>query len=100
MGILSWLILGGLAGWVASLIMNKDESMGIGANILVGIVGSLIGGFLMNYLGGWDFTGFNIQSFIVALLGSIVLLAIINLIKRGVVRSNDTHTHTHSHSHS
>jgi len=98
MSVFAWIILGGIAGWVASVIMKKDESMGVGANILVGIVGAFIGGLLTNYIGGWDITGFNIQSFLVALLGSIVLLAIINLIKRGEVRSDsDSHSHSHSH---
>jgi uncharacterized membrane protein YeaQ/YmgE (transglycosylase-associated protein family) len=86
MGILSWIVLGGLAGWVASIIMKKNATMGAFANIVVGIIGAFIGGFLMNYLGGWDITGFNLKSFLVALLGSVVLLAIINLIKRGRVR--------------
>ncbi len=97
MSILSWVIMGGLAGWVASIIMKKDSSMGIGANILIGIVGAFIGGFLTSYIGGWDITGFNIQSFLIALLGSIVLLAIINLIKRGEMRGDDSHSHSHSH---
>lgn len=91
MDILAWIIVGGLAGWVASIIMKKDKSMGVGANILVGIVGAFIGGFITSYIIGWDFTGFNIQSFIVALIGSIVLLAIINLIKRGEMRSSHSH---------
>lgn len=81
MGIISWIVLGGLAGWVASIIMKKNASMGIVANIIVGIIGAFIGGFLMNYFGGLAITGFNIQSFLVALLGSIILLAIINLFK-------------------
>ena len=97
MSIISWIIMGGLAGWVASLIMKKDGSMGIGANILVGIVGAFVGGFLTSYIVGWDITGFNMSSFLVAVLGSVVLLAIINLIKRGEVRSDDYHTHSHSH---
>ncbi len=86
MGLLSWLVLGGLAGWVASIIMRRNASMGIIANIIVGIVGALIGGFIMNLLGGQDITGFNLSSFLIALLGSVVLLAIINLISRGRAR--------------
>lgn len=86
MGIISWIVLGGLAGWVASIIMKKDASMGVFANIIVGVIGAFIGGFIMNYFGGWDISGFNITSFLVALLGSIVLLAIINLVRRGRVR--------------
>ena len=86
MGILSWIILGGLAGWVASIIMKKNASMGVFANIVVGIIGSFIGGIVMNLIGGWGVTGFNIRSFLVALVGSIILLAIVNLIKKGEVR--------------
>lgn len=82
MGILSWIILGGLAGWVASIIMKKNASMGIIANIIVGIVGAFIGGFVMNLVGGWSITGFNIKSFVVALIGAIILLAVLNLFKR------------------
>jgi len=85
-GILSWIVLGGLAGWVASIIMGKNASMGIFANIIVGVIGAFIGGILMNYWGGWGITGFNGKSFFVALLGSVVLLALINLIRRGKVR--------------
>ena len=86
MGILSWIIMGGLAGWVASIIMKKNVQMGVLANVIVGIIGAFIGGFLMNFLVGWDITGFNLKSFLVALLGSIVLLGVINLFKRGTVR--------------
>jgi len=88
MGIIAWIILGGLAGWVASMIMKNNPSMGVSANIIVGIIGAFIGGFIMNLLGARaDVTGFNIESFLVALLGSIILLAIINLVRRGSIRN-------------
>lgn len=83
MGIIAWIVLGGLAGWVASMITKKNASMGLFANIIVGILGAFIGGFLMSFIGGWEVTGFNITSFLVALLGSVVLLAVINLFTRG-----------------
>lgn len=86
MGILSWIIFGGLAGWVASIIMKKNASMGIFANIIVGVIGAFLGGYIMSLLGGWGVTGFNIKSFIVAVLGSVVLLAIINLLSKGRAR--------------
>ena len=86
MGILTWIILGALAGWVASIIMKRNESMGAIANIITGIIGAFIGGFIMNLIGGWDITGFNLTSFLVALLGSVILLGIVNLVKRGKVR--------------
>ena len=81
-------VMGGLAGWIASIIMKKNASMGVLANILVGIVGAFIGGLLMSLVGGLGVTGFNLQSFLVALLGSVVLLAAINLVKHGKMRSS------------
>ncbi len=82
MGILSWLIFGGLAGWVASMIMKKNKSMGILANIVVGIVGAFVGGFVMDLIGQESLMTFNLKSFLVAVVGSVILLAIINFIKR------------------
>lgn len=86
MGILSWIVLGGLAGWVASMIMKKNSSMGLFANIAIGIIGAFIGGFVMNAIGKYGITGFNFTSFMVAVLGSVILLAIVNLITRGKAR--------------
>ena len=82
MGIISWIIIGALAGWIASMFTGNNKSMGAGANILVGIIGGLIGGFLMSLLGGTGITGFNIWSLIVSVLGSVILLSIINAVKR------------------
>lgn len=86
MGVISWIIFGGLAGWVASMIMNKNASMGIIANVIVGIIGAFLGGYIMSLLGGWGITGFNIRSFFVAVLGSVMLLAIIGLFTKGRMR--------------
>ena len=86
MGIVSWVVLGGIAGWLASIVMGKNAYMGIFANIIVGIIGAFIGGFIMSYWGGWSITGFNGKSLFVAFLGSVVLLAIINIIKRGRIK--------------
>ncbi len=86
MGIISWIVLGALAGWVASIIMKNNQRMGAFANIAVGIIGAFIGGFIMNLIGAnADVTGFTLESFLVALLGSVILLAIINLIRKGSV---------------
>lgn len=74
MGIIGWIILGGLAGWIASKIAGTDASMGALANIIVGIVGALIGGFLFSLIGGADITGFNLWSLFVAIVGSVILL--------------------------
>lgn len=82
MGIISWIILGALAGWIASKMMNTDESMGGFANIAVGIIGALIGGFIMNFFNKAGAYSLNLYSLFVALLGSIILLAIIKVIVR------------------
>lgn len=82
MGIFAWIVLGGLAGWVASIIMSKNSSMGILANIVVGIIGAFIGGFIMKFLGYDGITGWNWPSFFIALLGAVILLGLINLLSR------------------
>lgn len=82
MGFLSWILLGALAGWVASMIMGKNASMGAIANILVGIVGAFIGGYVMSLIGKSGVSGFNLSSFMVALLGSVILLWIINFFSK------------------
>ena len=74
MGIIGWIILGGLAGWVASKIMGNDKQQGLLGNIIVGIIGAGIGGFIVSMIGGEGVTGFNVWSFVVALLGAIILL--------------------------
>lgn len=80
--ILTWLIIGGIAGWLASKVMKTDKSMGILANIVVGVIGAFIGGFVFSLLGGSDFTGFNVYSLLVATVGSIILLAIVKAIRK------------------
>ena len=82
MGIISWILLGALAGWLASKMMNTDKSMGAIANIVVGIVGALIGGFIMNFFNRSGAYGFNFYSLFVALLGSIILIAVAKAIRR------------------
>lgn len=75
-GIIGWIVLGGLAGWLASKIMNTDEQQGIVLNV-VGVVGGLIGGFLLSAL-GFDVEGAGvIFSFLTALLGAVILLFIV-----------------------
>ncbi len=78
-GFLGAIIIGGLAGWVASMIMKTNESMGILLNILVGVVGAVIGNALLPLLGVSGTTGFSIWSFVVALLGAIILLFVVKL---------------------
>lgn len=82
MGICGWIVLGGLAGWVASMIAGTNARMGAIANIVVGIIGALVGGFIFNFFGGSGLTGFNLYSFLVALVGSVVVLGVAKLITR------------------
>jgi uncharacterized membrane protein YeaQ/YmgE (transglycosylase-associated protein family) len=82
MGIIAWIILGGLAGWISSMIVGTNASMGLAANIFVGILGAFIGGFLFSVLGGSDVNGFNIYSLLVAIVGSVVLLMIVQLFQK------------------
>ncbi len=76
MGILTWIIVGLIAGALAKLIMPGDDPGGILVTIIIGIVGAFIGGFVFNLLGSSGVTGFNIWSLIVATIGAIILLAI------------------------
>jgi len=80
MGIIGWLILGGVAGWVASMIMGTDKQQGVIANIVVGIIGAMLGGFIMHLVGDEPNFAFNISSFLVALLGAVVLLFLYKLV--------------------
>ena len=82
MTIIAWLVIGGLIGWVASLIMRTDAQQGILLNIVVGIVGAVIAGLLFGAGGG----PLSITNILWSLLGAIILLAVVNLIKRGSVR--------------
>jgi uncharacterized membrane protein YeaQ/YmgE (transglycosylase-associated protein family) len=88
MNIIIWLIVGGIVGWLASLIMKTDAQQGILLNVVVGIVGAFIGGFLIGPLLNAPSIneGFSVMSFIVSLIGAIILLAIVNLFRRGRVR--------------
>jgi uncharacterized membrane protein YeaQ/YmgE (transglycosylase-associated protein family) len=83
LSIVLWIVLGALAGWIASMIMGRNASMGAIANIIVGIIGAFIGGFLMNLFGTAGVTGFNLWSLLVAILGAVVLLFIVGLVQGG-----------------
>lgn len=82
MGILLWIVFGGLVGWVASLIMETDGQQGLFLNVIVGIVGASIGGWLMGSIGESGVSSFNLYSFLVALLGAVVLIAIVKTLRR------------------
>ena len=88
MGIIGWIIIGGLAGWVASKIMGTDAQQGIFLNIIVGIVGAVLAGWFIAPLFGTGTInqGLSVASFLVSLVGAILLLAIVNLFTRGRAR--------------
>ena len=88
MGLILWLIVGGIVGWLASMIMKTDGQQGILLNVVVGIVGAFIGGWLISPLVGMGTInqGFSIGSLVVSLIGAVILLAIVNLFRRGRVR--------------
>ena len=83
MGIIAWLIFGALAGWVASMIAGTNQRMGCFLNIVVGIIGAFIGGFLYSLLTGTEFVAsFDITSFLVAVAGAVILLLIVTGFRR------------------
>jgi uncharacterized membrane protein YeaQ/YmgE (transglycosylase-associated protein family) len=89
MNLIIWLVIGGLIGWVASIIMRTNAQQGIFLNVVVGVVGSLIGGWLLSPLFGVSTinqSSFSLPSLLVSLLGAVILLAIVNLIRRGKPR--------------
>lgn len=85
MGLIIWLIVGGVVGWLASIIMRTDGQQGILLNIVVGIVGAFIGGLIFTG-GSINNAGLSLYTFLISLLGAVVLLAIVNLVRRGSVR--------------
>ena len=85
LGVIGWIIIGGLAGWAGSKITSTDAQMGLILNIVIGIVGGLIGGFLLRGFGVNVSGGGLVLSFLTCLLGAVILLAIVKLIARGRV---------------
>jgi uncharacterized membrane protein YeaQ/YmgE (transglycosylase-associated protein family) len=89
MNFIIWLIVGGIVGWLASMIMKTDAQQGIILNVIVGIVGSFLGGWLIAPLLGTGTVNsgdFSIMGLVSSLIGAIILLAIVNLFRRGRVR--------------
>jgi uncharacterized membrane protein YeaQ/YmgE (transglycosylase-associated protein family) len=79
MGWLAWLIIGALAGWLASLVMKTNARQGWLLDIIVGIIGAYIGGFLFNAIGVSGVNGFNIWSLFVAFIGAVILLGLVRM---------------------
>ena len=89
MSIITWLIVGGLVGWVASIVMRTDARQGILLNIVVGIIGAFLGGWLISPLVGGATINqgdLSVVGLLVSLGGAVVLLAIVNLVRRGAAR--------------
>jgi uncharacterized membrane protein YeaQ/YmgE (transglycosylase-associated protein family) len=89
MNLIIWLIVGGLLGWIASKIMHTDAQQGIILNIVVGVIGALLAGLLLAPLfgvGTINQSDFSLPSLFISLLGAVILLAIVNLFRRGSVR--------------
>ncbi|HEV2609046.1 MAG TPA: GlsB/YeaQ/YmgE family stress response membrane protein [Noviherbaspirillum sp.] len=89
MNFIIWIVVGGVLGWLASLVMRTDASQGMFLNVIVGIVGALLGGWLLAPLFGTgtiNQNDFSISSLLVSFLGAVILLAIVNLLRRGTPR--------------
>ena len=89
MNFIIWLIVGGLIGWLASIVMKTDAQQGMFLNVVVGIVGALLGGWLISPLigvGTINQDSFSLPALLVSFVGAAILLAIVNLIRRGKVR--------------
>jgi uncharacterized membrane protein YeaQ/YmgE (transglycosylase-associated protein family) len=83
MGLIVWLVIGGVVGWLASLVMRTDAQQGILLNIVVGIVGAFIASLIF---GAGINEGITVTTFVTSLVGAIILLAVVNLVRRGAVR--------------
>ena len=89
MNFIAWLVIGGLIGWVASMIMRTDGQQGVILNVVVGIIGAILGGWLISPLigaGTINQSDFSLAGLVVSFLGAVILLAIVNLFRRGRVR--------------
>lgn len=82
MSLLIYIIFGGIVGWAASLIMKTDAQQGIIVNVIVGVVGAVIGSWLAGFFGFGGVSGFNLPSFVVALIGAVVLIAVVKAVRR------------------
>ena len=89
MDLIIWLIVGGIVGWLASVLMHTDARQGILLNVIVGIVGAALAGFFISPLVGLPTINqgvFSVGSLVVSLIGAVILLAVVNLLRRGAVR--------------
>ncbi len=84
--VLAWIVFGGLAGWIASIIVGKDSKLGIPGNVVVGIVGAFIGGWLLPN----DSDQFDFGSFVAAIIGAVLLLLVVSAIVSAIDRNRRT----------
>lgn len=82
-----WVIFGAIAGWLASMITGTNQQQGAVGNIVVGIVGAMLGGFLSSAFGGPGVTGFNLTSMVVATIGAVILLLFFGVLRRGATKN-------------
>ncbi len=82
MSILAWVVLGGVAGWIGSILMGTDASQGIILNIVIGILGAVVGGMVFNALGSSGVSGLNLYSLGVAVIGSVIAIWLVQLLRR------------------
>ncbi|HEV8237975.1 MAG TPA: GlsB/YeaQ/YmgE family stress response membrane protein [Thermoanaerobaculia bacterium] len=82
MGILAWIVFGLLAGWVAKLLVPGTDPQGCIITMVIGVLGAVIGGFIGSWLGFGAVTGFNLKSFLIAVVGAVLLLALYHLVRR------------------
>lgn len=89
MNIIIWLVIGGLIGWLASVVMRTDDRQGTLLNVVAGVIGAVVGGWILSPLVGISTINqgnFSLGSLLVSLAGAVILLAIVNLVRRGAVR--------------
>ena len=83
MNFLVWIIFGGIAGWLASVMMKTNARQGMLGDIILGVIGAVVGGWLFSFFGGAGVTGFNLYSLLVAVVGSMVVIWIGRMVSRG-----------------
>ncbi len=82
MNIIFWVILGGIAGWLASILMKTNAEQGTITDIVLGIVGAIVGGYVMNFFGKVGVNGFNLYSLVVATIGAVIVIAVGRLLRK------------------
>ncbi len=82
MNLCTWLVLGGLAGWLASIIKGANKRMGLLANVATGIIGALVGGWVLRLAGGAGVCGLNLYSLVVATAGAVLLLTVVQAVRK------------------